>query len=112
MSSYVAWSVPRTSGRSTPSSMPLVTPRAPGKRPNRWSNVRFSLIKKTTCLIGQRVSNVSASTAVAADGDVTTGDGATACGDDGGEGESEDTTGSSDPEHATATDAHVSIATS
>ncbi len=36
-----------------PSSFPF----APGKRPNRLSKVRFSLMRNTTCLIGVVVSN-------------------------------------------------------
>src|SRR5687767_14988815 len=56
--------------------MPTVTPRAPGNLPNRWSNVRFSLMRKTTCLIGHRVGNAFASICWAADGLVTDGEGA------------------------------------
>src|SRR5215210_8408131 len=48
-------SVPGVSGRRCPSSSPNETPSAPGNVPNRLSNVRFSLIRNTTCLIGQRV---------------------------------------------------------
>src|SRR5215212_2500102 len=62
MSSYVRPSVPLTSGRSTPWSIPVLAPFAPGNVPNRLSKVRFSLIRKITCLIGQRVSKAAAST--------------------------------------------------
>src|SRR5712691_4957020 len=48
-------SVPRVSGLRTPWSQPNETPSAPGNVPKRLSKVRFSLIRKTTCLIGQRV---------------------------------------------------------
>src|SRR5215216_4663263 len=62
MSLLVRPSVPRTSGRSRPSSIPTLVPFAPGNVPNRLSNVRFSLITNTTCLIGQRVAIEDAST--------------------------------------------------
>jgi hypothetical protein len=45
-------SVPVVSRRRTPRSYPKETPFAPGNVPNRLSNVRFSLIRKTTCSIG------------------------------------------------------------
>src|SRR6186997_2773280 len=48
-------SVPRVNGRRVPWSIPTVTPFAPGNVPNRLSKVRFSLIRKTTCLMGQSV---------------------------------------------------------
>src|SRR5918994_6439522 len=47
-------SVPAMSRRRTPRSYPKETPFAPGNVPNRLSNVRFSLIRKTTCSIGHR----------------------------------------------------------
>ena len=52
--------------RGSPWSIPTVTPFAPGYIPNMLSNVRFSLITNTTCLIGVAVSNASASTAAGA----------------------------------------------
>src|SRR5580765_2123729 len=63
MSSYVRPSVPLINGRSTPWSMPVLAPFAPGNVPKRLSNVRFSLIRKMTCLIGHRVGKAEASTA-------------------------------------------------
>src|SRR4051812_1374847 len=54
-------SVPRVSGRRTPWSIPDVAPFAPGNVPNRLSNVRFSLIKNTTCLMGVGVGKAFAS---------------------------------------------------
>src|ERR1044072_3162552 len=45
---------PRRTGRRVPWSIPDVAPFAPGNVPNRLSNVRFSLIRNTTCLIGHR----------------------------------------------------------
>lgn len=39
-------------GLIVPSSFAIVAPSAPGNRPNRLSNERFSLITNTTCLIG------------------------------------------------------------
>ena len=54
------------SGRRSPSSIPTVTPFAPGNSPNMLSKVRFSLITKTTCLIGVAVSIASAFTAAGA----------------------------------------------
>src|SRR6266545_4582037 len=50
------------SGRRSPRSRPDVAPFAPGNRPNRLSNVLFSLIRNTTCLMGHRVSKRDAST--------------------------------------------------
>ena len=52
--------------RGSPWSIPTVTPFAPGYSPNMLSNVRFSLITNTTCLIGVAVSNAFASTAAGA----------------------------------------------
>jgi hypothetical protein len=49
-------------GRLEPRSMPTVTPFAPGNVPNRLSKVLFSLTRKTTCLIGVRVTNAFAFT--------------------------------------------------
>ena len=66
--------------------------------PNRLSKVRFSLIRNTTCLIGQRVGKTFASTTAAADGEVTTGDAAVGRGDDDG-----DVPAGSAPEHDVAT---------
>ncbi len=43
--------------------MPVVAPFAPGNRPKMLSKLRFSMIRKTTCLIGVRVSIVETSTA-------------------------------------------------
>src|SRR6478752_7574428 len=54
-------SVPRTSGRVAPWSIPTRTPSAPGNVPNRLSNVRFSFTRNTTCLIGVVVRNDDAS---------------------------------------------------
>src|SRR5215216_2197773 len=51
-------SVPGVSARWAPSSKPTVTPFAPGNVPNRLSKVRFSLIRKTTCLIGHDVARI------------------------------------------------------
>src|SRR5256885_16020437 len=62
--SCARWSVPRVSGRRCPWSIPTLTPFAPGNVPNRLSNVRFSLIRNTTCLIGQRVLKLSAMASV------------------------------------------------
>src|SRR6185436_21094162 len=56
-------SVPRTSVRGRPNDIPVVTPFAPGNVPKRWSKVRFSLIRNTTCLIGVAVSSAFASNA-------------------------------------------------
>src|SRR5512134_2419052 len=61
MSPGVRPSVPRINGRGCPRSIPTLTPFAPGNVPNRLSNVRFSLIRKTTCLIGNSVSSDDAS---------------------------------------------------
>src|SRR5690242_19312806 len=58
-------SVPRTSGRLTPWSIPTPAPSAPGNVPNRLSNVRFSFTRNTTCLIGVVVMNDDASIVVA-----------------------------------------------
>jgi hypothetical protein len=59
-------SVGSTSGagssvRGSPWSIPTVTPFAPGNRPYMLSNVRFSLITNTTCLIGVAVWSFVAS---------------------------------------------------
>src|SRR6266511_1616449 len=51
------WSYPLVSGRVVPWSFAVVAPSAPGNRPNRLSNDRFSLIRNTTCLIGVLVWN-------------------------------------------------------
>src|SRR4029079_17679495 len=59
-------SVPCINGIGCPSRIPTLTPFAPGKVPNRLSNVRFSLIRKTTCLIGNFVSRECASNAAGA----------------------------------------------
>src|SRR5438093_8462209 len=48
-------------GRVVPWSIPVVAPSAPGNRPKRLSNVRFSLMMNTTCLMGHRVVNEVAS---------------------------------------------------
>src|SRR5438128_10804082 len=54
MSSFpIPPSVPGVRGRRTPRSYPNDTPSAPGNVPNRLSKVRFSLIRNTTCLMGQ-----------------------------------------------------------
>src|SRR3954470_21259138 len=62
--SCARWSVPRVSGRRVPESIPQLCPFAPGNVPNRLSNVRFSLMRNTTCLIGQRVLKLSAMASV------------------------------------------------
>src|SRR3954470_18877965 len=69
--SCARWSVPRVSGRRVPESIPQLCPFAPGNVPNRLSNVRFSLMRKTTCLIGQRVLKLSAIASVEDPGDFT-----------------------------------------
>src|SRR3990170_5082717 len=51
----------RISGRGSPWSIPTLTPFVPGNRPNMLSKVRFSLMTKTTCLIGVAVSSGEAS---------------------------------------------------
>jgi hypothetical protein len=37
---------------------PVVAPSAPGKRPNRWSNVRFSFTMKMTWSIRRRAMSI------------------------------------------------------
>src|SRR3990170_3582202 len=82
MSPGVRPSVPRISGRGSPRSLPTVTPFPPGDGPNMWSYVRFSLIKNTTCLIGNFVSSAAASNASGSPVVMTLGLGSLGVGDD------------------------------
>src|SRR5437667_4817064 len=70
-------SVPGVRGRRTPRSYPNDTPSAPGNVPNRLSKVRFSLIRNTTCLIGQCFAGAGAA-AGGAEGDADEGEAAAA----------------------------------
>src|SRR6185503_9797195 len=63
-----------TRGTCLPSCIPNRTPYAPGNRPKRLSKLLFSLMRKTTCLIGVVVWNESALTA-AGSGALTRGPG-------------------------------------